>query len=211
MAATRYRVRRRGSALGTNPKSVGGIDGVEALPKRGAMTMLGKKFETGSCSEIPACANHALSQALCQRAKRSITSQVKRTGWTREQMDGRESLQAICRACYVAKTAREARGLLARLCPERLSRGLDAAGHAWYQARHPACRVLRSGVAFCKNRLLKRVFQQLNISLSALAGVVNDHVFKHWVHENVMPFQSRRVCELVCRWRNGTSTYMFWC
>lgn len=40
-------------------------------------------------------------------------AQAKRLGWTREQVDTRENLQAICRACHAAKTAKEARGLFA--------------------------------------------------------------------------------------------------
>ncbi|WP_120970851.1 HNH endonuclease [Comamonas sp. lk] len=58
-------------------------------------------------------------------------AQVKRPGWTGEQMDARENLQAICRACHAAKAARETRGLLAHLCPDRLSQGLNAAGRAF--------------------------------------------------------------------------------
>ncbi|EFI62665.1 MULTISPECIES: HNH endonuclease signature motif containing protein [Comamonas] len=38
-------------------------------------------------------------------------AQAKRLGWTREQMDARENLQAICRACHAVKTARESQGL----------------------------------------------------------------------------------------------------
>ena len=40
-------------------------------------------------------------------------AQAKRLGWTRERMDARENLQAICRVCHGAKTALEARGLFA--------------------------------------------------------------------------------------------------
>lgn len=42
-------------------------------------------------------------------------AQAKRLGWTREQMDARENLQAICKACHAVKTARESRGLFTSL------------------------------------------------------------------------------------------------
>lgn len=41
--------------------------------------------------------------------------QAKRLGWSREQMDARENLQAICKACHALKTARESRGLFTSL------------------------------------------------------------------------------------------------
>ncbi|MEB5964510.1 HNH endonuclease signature motif containing protein [Comamonas testosteroni] len=44
-------------------------------------------------------------------------AQGKRLGWTREQMDAKENLQAICKACHAVKTAREARGLFTSLMP----------------------------------------------------------------------------------------------
>ncbi len=132
-AATRYRVRRRGFAMSTNPKSVGGIDGVEALPKRGAMT--GQKIrdwvmqrDSGLCQP---CAKSGAVSAGQEVNYIDPKAQVKRPGWTGEQMDARENLQAICRACHAAKAARETRGLLAHLCPDRLSQGLNAAGRAF--------------------------------------------------------------------------------
>ncbi len=42
-------------------------------------------------------------------------AQAKRLGWTREQVDARENLQAICKACHAVKTARESRGLFTSL------------------------------------------------------------------------------------------------
>lgn len=36
-------------------------------------------------------------------------AEAKRLGWTREQIDAHENLQAICGPCHAAKTARESR------------------------------------------------------------------------------------------------------
>ena len=42
-------------------------------------------------------------------------AQAKRLGWTEQQMDARENLQAICSTCHAVKTAREAQGLFTSL------------------------------------------------------------------------------------------------
>jgi len=62
--------------------------------------------------------DHGLCQCCLKRDQVTIATEVdhivnkaeaRRLGWTNEQIEADENLQAICNPCHVAKTAREAR------------------------------------------------------------------------------------------------------
>lgn len=102
--------------MNTSPKPLAGIIRGEARPKRAAMTMRGRRFEIGSCSVTQACVRPCLKLGAVSLAKEVDhivpKVQAKRLCWAREQVDARENLQAICKGCHAAKTARESRGLV---------------------------------------------------------------------------------------------------